>query len=272
MEKAASVVFLALLGCWTGRAQSGSGPTPEFQKLRKSFETPAEAWKPLFNGKDLTGWKPLVLKQAKSQKPNDWEAPVTAELDPADETRLKRAPYKAGSGAPAFMNNARGTSCDLITEASFRDLEVYVEFMIPRKSNSGVSLMGNYEIAIQDSYGKKEMVYGDTGGVYAFALVGDKRGPGSPPKVNASRAPGQWESLHIWFRAPRFDASGKKVENARVLRVEHNGVLVQEGWELTGTTRHSTVRPWDERAEAPLLVQGDHGGVAFRNIYVRPLR
>ena len=142
--------------------------------------------------------------------------------------------------------------------------------MIPKKSNSGICIMGNYEISIQDSFGKKELAYGDNGGVYAFAYGSDsKRGAGSPPRVNASRPPGQWESLHVWFRAPRYDA-GKKTENGRVVRVEHNGVLVQENWELTTTTRASP--PWEERAEAPLLLQGDHGPVAFRNVYIRPLR
>ena len=88
--------------------------------------------------------------------------------------------------------------------------------------------------------------------------------------VNASRKPGEWQSYHIWFRAPRFDASGKKTENAKFLRVLHNGVLVQQDVECEGPTRAHMNIP--EAAMNPIMLQGDHGPVAFRNIYVRPLR
>ena len=91
---------------------------------------------------------------------------------------------------------------------------------------------------------------------------------GSAPRVNASRAPGQWQSFHVWFRAPRFDPSGRKIENARFLRVLHNGVPVQENVEVEGPTRAAMDIP--EAAENPLMLQGDHGPVAYRNLYIRP--
>ena len=92
---------------------------------------------------------------------------------------------------------------------------------------------------------------------------------GWPPLVNASRRPGEWQSFHIWFRAPRFDSSGKKIANARFLRVLHNGQLVQKNTEVDGPTRSGLEIP--EAAENPLMLQGDHGPVAYRNIYFRPL-
>jgi hypothetical protein len=88
--------------------------------------------------------------------------------------------------------------------------------------------------------------------------------------VNASRPPGHWQSYQIWFRAPRFDASGKKIENAKFIRVLFNGILVQENVEVDGGTRAHMEIP--EAATNPLMLQGDHGPVAYRNIYWRPLR
>jgi hypothetical protein len=88
--------------------------------------------------------------------------------------------------------------------------------------------------------------------------------------VNASRRPGEWQSYQAWFRAPRFDASGRKTENARFIRVLFNGQLVQKDVEIDGPTRAALEIP--EAAQNPLMIQGDHGPVAFRHVYVRPLR
>lgn len=87
--------------------------------------------------------------------------------------------------------------------------------------------------------------------------------------VNASKAPGEWQSFDIAFRAPRFDAAGKKTENAKFLKVQHNGKLIHENVEVTGPTRSAAFS--DEQAQGPLKLQGDHGPVAFRNIVLKPL-
>ncbi len=94
---------------------------------------------------------------------------------------------------------------------------------------------------------------------------------GSPPLLNASRPPGEWQSFHIWFQAPRFDAQGKKIANAKVLRVLLNDTLVQREFELDGPTG-SHKGDALEAPTNPLMLQGDHGPVAFRNIYIRPLQ
>ena len=88
--------------------------------------------------------------------------------------------------------------------------------------------------------------------------------------VNATRRPGEWQSFQIWFQAPRFDSSGKKTANAKFLRVLHNGILVQRDVEAEGPTRSGLEIP--EAATNPLMIQGDHGPVAFRNLYWRELR
>jgi len=76
--------------------------------------------------------------------------------------------------------------------------------------------------------------------------------------------------MKISFQAPRFDGQGKKIENARILRIELNGVTIHEDVELSGPTRGAMGN--DEVTKGPLRIQGDHGPVAFRNVYVRPLR
>jgi hypothetical protein len=87
--------------------------------------------------------------------------------------------------------------------------------------------------------------------------------------VNASLPPGQWQTFDVVFRAPRFDASGKKTRSARFVKVAHNGKLIHENVEVTGPTRAATYN--DEKPTGPLMLQGDHGPVAYRNVRVRPL-
>jgi hypothetical protein len=267
------IVAMALaIGAVTGVAAAADRPTPEFEKLRPALAEPAQGWTRLPAGGKLNGWKPVNETREGAQRPNDWKIPVTVKLDPASEAKLVSEPYQGASGADslaAFVNNRDGKSASLASPEEDGDLEIYIEFMVPKGSNSGICLMGNYEIQIQDSYGEENLRYGSNGGIYA--MPGKKgRVGGRPPSVNVSRKPGEWQSLHIWFRAPRFGTDGKKVENAHFLRVEHNGTQVHEEYELFDSTR--AVSPWPERAKAPLLLQGDHGPVAFRNLWVRTLR
>ena len=89
---------------------------------------------------------------------------------------------------------------------------------------------------------------------------------GHTPKRNASKAPGEWQTFDITFRAPRFDAAGKKVENARFIKVVHNGQVIHENVEMTGPTRGSKFE--NEAASGPIVIQGDHGPVAYRNLKI----
>jgi 3-keto-disaccharide hydrolase len=229
-------------------------------------------WKSLYGNDGLKQWR--LLDRPETEKPESaWETMQVVSLDEQDPKRLARKPVPGadagGRTAGAFVNSREGRSPNLITIEEYTDTELYVEFMVPQGSNSGVCLMGLYEIQIFDSYGNTDLRYTDNGGIYGRPAPGG-RVDGRPPPVNVSRAPGQWQSFHIWFRAPRFDAAGAKIENARFLRVEHNGTLLHENVDLKGSTRARS--PWSERASAPLLLQGDHGPVAFRNIYIRPLQ
>lgn len=216
-------------------------------------------WKPLLTGRDLKGW------HAKDPaKPHTWLAVKAVRYDAGDPKRLQAV---AGPG-DRIVNGTDGKTQDWITDEKFGDMELYIEWMVPQGSNSGVYLQGLYEIQVFDSWGKAQVNYSDAGGVY-HRWIDNKGVGGSSPKVNASRPPGEWQWYRIWFRAPRFDAQGKKTENAKFIKVVHNGIVVQENVEVDGGTRAHL--PIAEAPKNPLMLQGDHGPVAYRNIYWRPL-
>lgn len=212
-------------------------------------------WRSLLNGHDLTGWHAasgeLEWFTTKSVRWRRIFSPIALQAAPAPGDRI--------------VNGKTGKTADLVTDEKFGDFELWIEFMLAKGGNSGVFLHGLYEIQIFDSYGSTAtMTVGDCGGIYGY----DGALGGRPPLFNAARPPGEWQSLRIWFQAPRFDASGKKTANARVLRVMLNDVVVQHDFDLERPAQLSTRRP--EAATNPIMLQGDHGPVAFRNIYIRP--
>jgi hypothetical protein len=217
-------------------------------------------WRPLLNGRDLSGW---VGENGTS---HGW---VTAKAVAYDATGSPKILLAKESPGDRILNGVQGKAKNLVTADKFGDVELYLEFLIPKESNSGVYLQGLYEVQVFDSYGKASVNTSDGGAIY-HRWIDNKPVGGSPPKVNASRPPGQWQSYHVWFRAPRFDTSGKKTQDARFEKVLYNGIVVQENFSVEGGTRSHMNIP--EAAANPLMLQGDHGPVAYRNIYVRPLR
>jgi sugar phosphate isomerase/epimerase len=172
------------------------------------------------------------------------------------------------------VNGDEGRTSDLVTREEWGDVEVHVEFLVPKGSNSGVYLMGRYEVQVLDSFGVAKSDYpgNECGGIYPRWLDGTNVG-GRSPRVNASRPPGEWQSFDVLFRAPRFDAAGRKTAHARFVKVVHNGITVHENVDVTGPTR--AARYEDEAREGPrgpLQLQGDHGPVAYRNLRLRPVR
>jgi len=142
--------------------------------------------------------------------------------------------------------------------------------MVPKGSNSGIYLQSLYEIQIFDSWGAPEAMTTSDGGAIYHRWIEERGVGGSAPLVNASRRPGEWQSYQAWFRAPRVDGGGRKTEPARFLRVLFNGQLVQKDVAVEGPTR--AAMNIAEAGRNPLMIQGDHGPVALRNIYIRPLR
>jgi hypothetical protein len=214
-------------------------------------------WRPLLNARDLSGW------HARDSAESGWfAAPSVTWRRVFAPTRLTASP----EGGDRIVNGKDGKAADLVTDEKFGDFELYLEFLLAKGSNSGVYLHGLYEVQIFDSYGfKGPLTVGDCGGIYEL----DHGGGGSPPARQAARPPGEWQTLRIWFQAPRFNSNGTMTARPKVRRVLLNNVPVQEEFTLTGPTLgHLTV---PEAARNPIMLQGDHGPVAYRHIYVREL-
>jgi hypothetical protein len=156
-----------------------------------------------------------------------------------------------------------------MTKRGFGDVQLHVEWATPTRvqgngqgrGNSGVIIMGKYEVQVLDSYGNQTYADGQ-----AAALYGQY-----PPLVNASRGPGEWQTYDIVFRRPRFAKNGKVSSPARVT-VLHNGVLVQDAETLWGPTQwlqHGTYASHPD--SLPLVLQDHDNPVRYRNIWLRPL-
>ena len=170
--------------------------------------------------------------------------------------------YGTAKGAKYQAND------DLIFKLEHGDIRLSLDFMIPKGSNSGVYLQGRYEVQILDSWLKKEITDGDCGAIYhrwdEARGAGNEGYEGHAPRQNAVKAPGLWNHLEIDFKAPTFDAAGKKLTNARFNKVTLNGIIIHENIELLGVTRGAISTK--EAATGPIRIQGDHGPVAFKNI------
>jgi hypothetical protein len=157
---------------------------------------------------------------------------------------------------------------DIETRESFGDCQLHVEWATPAvvtkesqgRGNSGVFLMGRYEVQILDSFENPSYADGE-----AAALYGQR-----PPLANASRGPGEWQSYDILWRAPRFE--GDRFVTPAVITVFHNGVAVHHASEVIGATVHRAVATYSPHAPTGPIRLQDHGDpVRFRNIWIRPL-
>ncbi|MCH8048314.1 MAG: DUF1080 domain-containing protein, partial [Planctomycetes bacterium] len=127
------------------------------------------------------------------------------------------------------------------------------------RGNSGIYLMGKYEIQILDSYDNETYFDGQAGALYKQA----------PPLVNASRKPGEWQTYDIIFKAPRFDKAGKLTSPGHVT-VLHNGVLIQNHTEIQGSTAWHKPPTYEPHGpKAPISIQYHGNPVRFRNIWIR---
>jgi Domain of Unknown Function (DUF1080) len=191
-----------------------------------------------------------------------------------DGSDLSKWQHKDGTPAKWKVENGYAEVAPktgyIYTKQAFGDCQLHVEFREPtpphgdsqERGNSGVFLMGLYEVQVLDSYENKTYADGQASAVYGQY----------PPQVNASRPPGQWQWYDIVFHGPRFDASGKLLRPARET-VFHNGVLVQDNVELSGPTEHGERPPYKPTPEKLPLALQDHGDpVRFRNIWIRELK
>jgi hypothetical protein len=158
----------------------------------------------------------------------------------------------------------------LRTRQQFTDVQLHVEFATPSevkgdsqgRGNSGVFLLGVFEIQVLDSY--RNITYADG---QAASMYGQY-----PPLVNAVRAPGEWQTYDIVFKAPRF-AAGGKLETPAIVTVLHNGVVVHHATAFWGPTRHRSVLPYTPEMASGAVALQDHGNpVRYRNIWIRALK
>ena len=173
--------------------------------------------------------------------------------------------------ADGAVTDIKGSG-DLITKEAFGNCQLHIEFREPAevkssgqgRGNSGVYIMGKYEIQVLDSYNNPTYSNGQAGAVYKQHV----------PLVNASRKPGEWQSYDIIFTAPKFKENGELESPARVT-VMHNGVLIQNNVTILGTTDWVMKPKYKKHAaKLPLMLQdhGDDGNpISYRNIWIRNL-
>ncbi len=186
----------------------------------------------LFNGKDLSNWS-----NGENWSVND-----------------------------GVMVSGKGT---LTCQEQFGDCQLHLEWSAPDKvegsgqgrGNSGVFMMGIYEIQVLDSYDNETYSDGQAGSIYKQ----------HPPMVNAMSAPGEWNTYDIFWTAPRFKEDGQ-LESPAYVTLVHNGVLLQNHFALLGDTPFHRPPQYSAHAgEGPLSLQDHNNPVRFRNIWYRPL-
>ena len=208
-----------------------------------------------FDGCCLGGW----MFNGKAE--NCWKA---GKLD-ADATKMEVLPLKDGEKGYLInkvdvewqkANPRKGV--DIYTAEKYGDCTVKLELFLTKGSNSGIYLMGEYEVQVADSFGKPDdkLGLGDMGAIYSAAK----------PSTNASGEPGTWQKYEIEFVAPKFDANGNKTANALFKKIVLNGKVIQENVQVEKPTGGGVTNK--EAATGPLMLQGNHGPVAFRNIEI----
>jgi hypothetical protein len=231
----------------------------------------------------------VTVAAAQEQQPQPFPAPKTeppivtpgrTNADPPSDAIVlfngqELSRWRGDGGSPAkwtvrdgYVEVAPGTG-DIETAEKFGDVQLHIEWATPavvkgegqERGNSGVFLMGHYEVQVLDSYDNKTYYHGQAGSVYKQYA----------PLVNVSRKPGEWQTYDIIFHAPKFDEQGKVVDRARVT-VLHNGVLIQNNVEIYGNTYHDRPALYTAHApQEPLRLQ-DHGNpLRYRNIWIRRL-
>lgn len=204
---------------------------------------------------------PLDDLSAFHSEGSNWKIAGNVYADRHQEQALTITP---GTGILANLSDPQNRS-HLFSNFEHGDIEIEMEVLMVKGSNSGIYLQGRYELQLLDSWGKKEVKYGDMGGIYQRTDPVTQQGfEGRAPLLNACKAPGLWQKLYIHFRAPGFDAKGNKTADARFVRVTLNGTTIQRDVPVSGPTRSAAFT--DERPLGPLMIQGNHGRLALRNI------
>lgn len=156
------------------------------------------------------------------------------------------------------------------TKKDFTDYQLHIEWRTPAKvvgegqgrGNSGVFMQGRYELQVLDSYDNKTYSNGQAGSIYKDGI----------PLVNVTLPPGEWQRYDVIYTAPRFNADGSVKEKA-CITVLHNGVLIQNNFEIAGLTLFIGEHHYEEggHGAGPIMLQDHNNPTAFRNIWIREL-
>ncbi|HMP32572.1 MAG TPA: DUF1080 domain-containing protein, partial [Saprospiraceae bacterium] len=159
-------------------------------------------------------------------------------------------------------------SGDIRTKESFGSFQLHIEWRTPSevkgegqgRGNSGIFLQDKYEVQVLDSYDNVTYSNGQASSIYKQSI----------PLVNACKAPGEWQTYDIIYKAPKFDKSGKKIASAYVTVIQ-NGIITQNNYKIKGTTPYIGWPKNPPHGDGPLKLQ-DHGDlVSYRNIWLRKL-
>ncbi|MBK1876278.1 family 16 glycoside hydrolase [Pelagicoccus mobilis] len=221
-------------------------------------------------------WETLPLDSLEAFRPQagNWRVVESVTMDPRinahdPEDAARALSTSDGSGILLNQNDDK-TKDHIVSRLEHGDIEISLEVMMPRGSNSGLYLQGRYELQLLDSWGVKNPSFADIGGIFRnWEEEPEKAFRGIAPRSNAAKAPGLWQTLHLLFRAPQFDSNGNKIANARFDFVDLNGIRIHQNIEVPRLTGGPISH--DEVAKGPIMIQGDHGPVAFRNVRYRLL-
>ncbi|MFT7676496.1 MAG: hypothetical protein ACI8QC_000467 [Planctomycetota bacterium] len=206
----------------------------------------------------------VVAPGAENGRPAD----AISLFDGSDLSEWRSGDKDAGWKVVGDYMEVNGTG-SIQSRREFGDVQLHVEFATPAevkgasqgRGNSGVFFFGRYEIQVLDSYENPSYPDGQCASIYGQY----------PPRVNACRAPGVWQTYDIVFRAPRFAEDGSVSEPARVT-VMHNGIFVHVDQPMIGSTAHRNVGKYSKHADKGSIQLQDHGNpVRYRNIWIRPL-
>jgi len=211
--------------------------------------------------------KPPVVTPGKlNQPPSDAIVLYSGAKDITNWTRANGEP--AGWNADSCLTVVPKTG-SIITRQSFGSCQLHVEWKTPSevsgsgqgRGNSGILLMGKYELQVLDSYENETYYNGQAGSLYKQYS----------PLVNASLGPGKWQTYDIVFTAPRFNDKGELLQPA-YFTVFHNGVLIQNHVGLRGPTEYIGIPLYKAHEEKlPLMLQEHRNPVSYRNIWIREL-
>lgn len=213
-------------------------------------------------------WEPAVKEVATPENQPPSDAIVLFGGDTLDAWEAVKGGPAEWNVADGVMGVARGKG-DIRTKESFCDVQLHLEWRSPPndqghnsqdRGNSGIFLQSLYEVQVLDSYDNPTYVNGQAASIYKQ----------HPPLVNASRAPGEWQSYDIVFEAPIFAQDGR-LRKPAYITVLHNGVLVQNRAELQGGTEWIGYPSYKAHDCAPIQLQDHNADVSYRNIWVRPL-